>query len=48
MVNSDFGKEKQTTEIVYGNAAWIKPSQRTSLIWTICSSEEASVFVDIF
>jgi len=41
MVNSDFGKEKQTTEIVCGNSASIKPSQHMSLSWTICSSEEA-------
>lgn len=48
MVNTGFGKEKQTTEIVCGNSAWIKSSQRMSLSWTICSSEEASVFVDFF
>jgi len=48
MVNSDFGKEKQTTETVCGNSAWIRPSQRMSLSWTIRSSEVASVFVDIF
>jgi len=48
MTNRGFGKEKQTAEIVCGNSAWIKPPQRMSLSWSICSSEEASVFVDFF